>query len=89
MFAAGNGILEHKRQAQGLRFTVKCGDSHGDSCSQLETAFWSKREKHRDGDSPSNVQIQVERERERESIKVLEVHGAYGALISMTGTCLI
>ena len=27
--------------------------------------------------------------RERESIKVLEAHGAYGALMSTSGTCLI
>ena len=31
----------------------------------------------------------VARKRERESIKVLEAHGACGALISMSGTCLI
>ena len=35
------------------------------------------------------IEFYYERERERESIKVLEVHGAYGALISMSGTCLI
>ena len=30
-----------------------------------------------------------ERERERKSIEVLEAHGTYGALVAMTGTCLI
>ena len=60
MSAAGNCILEAKRQAQRWRFTVECGDLGGDSSLQLDTAFWSKRERHRDGDSLSKMEIQVE-----------------------------
>ena len=60
MSPAENCILEQKRQAQRWRFTIDCGDSCGDSCPQLETAFWSKRDRHKDGDSPSIVEIHVE-----------------------------
>ena len=60
MSAAGNCILEQKRQAQRWRFTVECGDSGGDSSLQQETAFWSRKDRHRDGDSLSNVEIQME-----------------------------
>ena len=57
--AAGNCILQIKSRAQRWRFTVECGDSGEDASLQLETAFWSKKARHRDGDSLLNVEIQV------------------------------
>ena len=58
--AAGNCMLEQKRQAQQSTFTNECKDSSKDSCLQQGTAFWSKRDRHRDGDSLSKMEIQVE-----------------------------
>ena len=83
MFAAENCILEQKRREQRWRFTVKYGDSGGDSCLQLETAFWSKKDRQRDGDWLSNVEIQVEIHvcswklhfGAKETGTVIEIHG--------------
>ena len=52
--------MKQKRQAQRWGFTVEDGDSGGDSSLQQATAFWSKRARHRDGDSLSKMEIQVE-----------------------------
>ena len=60
MFVAGNCILEQTRQAKRWRFIIECEDSGGESSPQLETAFWSERDRHRDGHSPLNVEIQAE-----------------------------